>query len=100
MKVPSLSQDPASHLPAQPAKAGQSSQVLVPSEDLKPLYDFALDCKACQARLVTAQGDLADEKTKTQTLSRERDAALRIAHAAKWFAMGAAAGAIAARAAH
>jgi hypothetical protein len=85
-------------------------QALIPAEDLKPLYDFALDCKACQAKLAAAQGDISDEKTKTAALTRERDDALRIARggtvwrrivrAAKWFAIGAAAGAVAAHASH
>lgn len=80
-------------------------KVLLPGEDLKPLYDFALDCKACKAQLSAAQGDLKDEQLKTQALSRERDDALRVARggtvmkrvlrAAKWFAIGAAAGAVA-----
>ena len=84
-------------------------KVNFPAADLKPLYDFAADCKACQARLAAAQANLADEKRKTQALGRERDDALRaarggsvlrrIARAAKWFAIGAAAGAIAAKAA-
>ncbi len=78
-----------------------------PAADLKPLYDFALDCKACQAQLAAAQGDLKDEQVKEKSLSRERDDALRAAkggsvlrrvvRAAKWFAIGAAAGAIAAK---
>ena len=82
-------------------------KVNFPAADLKPLYDFAADCKACQAKLAAAQADLADEKRKTQALGRERDDALRaakggsvlrrIARAAKWFAIGAAAGAIAAK---
>jgi hypothetical protein len=86
------------------------SNAVIPAEDLKPLYDFTLDCKACQARLAAAQSDLADEKSKTTALTKERDHALqvarggspwrRIARAAKWFAIGAAAGAIAAKAAH
>lgn len=86
------------------------AQALIPAQDLKPLYDFALDCKACQAKLSASQADLADEKTKTVTLTRERDQALtaakggstwrRIGRAAKWFVLGAAAGAVAARAAH
>jgi hypothetical protein len=85
-------------------------KVNFPAADLKPLYDFAVDCKACQAKLRAAQADLADEKVKSQALGRERDDALRaakggsvlrrIARAAKWFAIGAAAGAIAAKAAH
>ncbi len=90
-------------------KPGQTSAV-IPAEDLKPLYDFTLDCKACQAKLAVAQGDLADERQKTAALAKERDDALRIAkggslrrritRTAKWFAVGAAAGAIAAKAAH
>jgi hypothetical protein len=89
---------------------GPASQVVIPPEDLKPLYDFTLDCKACQAKLATTQADLSDEKTKTATLAKERDAALqaakggtllrRIGRAVKWFALGAAAGALAAKTAH
>jgi len=83
------------------------SAVGIPNEDLKPLYDFAVDCKTCKTRLATATADLADEKTKTQALGRERDAALKLARggslrqrlgrAAKWFVIGAIAGAIAAK---
>lgn len=83
-------------------------QAVIPSADLKPLYDFAVDCKACQAKLVAAQSDLADEKSKTATLSQERDEAIRtskggstmqrFARAAKWLLIGAAAGTPAARA--
>jgi hypothetical protein len=79
---------------------------VIPAADLKPLYDFTLDCKACQAKLSAAQSDLADERQKTAALTKERDDALRIARggtawrrmarAAKWFLIGAAAGAIAA----
>jgi hypothetical protein len=83
---------------------------LIPAQDLKPLYDFALDCQACQAKLSAAQNDLADERQKTAALTKERDDAVRIAkggsawrrigRAAKWFLIGAAAGAVAAKAAH
>jgi len=85
-------------------------QAIIPAEDLKPLYDFTIDCKACQARLATAQSDLTDERKKTVALTHERDDAVRIAkggsawrrigRAAKWFLIGAAAGAVAAKAAH
>jgi hypothetical protein len=81
----------------------------IPAADLKPLYDYVLDCKACQAKLTAAQSDLADEKSKTATLTKSRDDAVRaakggsilkrITRALKWFAIGAAAGAIAAKAA-
>jgi hypothetical protein len=99
------------HLPENPMpKSGQPGDATLPAADLKPLYDFALDCKACQAKLTVAQSDLTDEKTKTAALTKERDAAVtaakggsavrRIARAAKWFAIGAAAGAVAAKATH
>lgn len=98
-------------LPGNPTpKPSQLSDTTLPAADLKPLYDFALDCKACQARLQAAQSDLQDEKAKTLALTSERDAAVRaakggsalrrVARAAKWFLLGAAAGAIAARATH
>ena len=95
---------------ALPASDGKLTQAIIPAEDLKPLYDFALDCKACQARLIASQSDLSDERAKTAALTRERDDALRIARggtawrriarATKWFAIGAAAGAIAAKVSH
>ena len=99
-----------STLPNNPSpKSGQPADAILPAADLKPLYDFALDCKACQAKLAASQSDLTDEKTKTAALTKERDAAVRaakggsvlrrIARAGKWFAIGAAAGAIAAKAA-
>jgi hypothetical protein len=82
-------------------------KVLLPVEDLKPLYDAAVECKECQAKLAVAAADLKDEKAKTATLTRERDDALRVAkggsvlrrvaRAAKWFVIGAAVGAAAAK---
>ncbi len=96
--------------PAPPVTDGKLSRAVIPAEGLKPLYDFALECKACQAKLTAAQSDLTDERTKTAALTHERDDALRLARggnvwrrigrAAKWFVIGAAAGAIAAKAAH
>ena len=98
--------------PATPATPGLTTatpaQTVIPAEDLKPLYDFTIDCKACQAKLAAAQGDLADEQKKAAALTSERDQAVRIARggsawrrigrAAKWFAIGAAAGALLSRA--
>jgi hypothetical protein len=84
-----------------------SLQVRLPAEDLKPLYDFSLDCKACKAQLAAAQADLKDEQVKTAAVGKERDDAVRaakggsvlrrVARAAKWFAIWAAMGAAAAR---
>ncbi len=105
----SASQNPAAEKSANAAKPVPTSAT-IPAEDLKPLYDFALDCKACQAKLSVAQNDLLDERQKTAALTHERDDALRMARggsawrrvrrAAKWFLIGAAAGAVAAKAAH
>jgi type II secretory pathway pseudopilin PulG len=96
--------------PASPNSPTLQTNAVIPAEDLKPLYDFTIDCKACQAKLAVAQGDLTDERKKTAALSHERDDALRIARggsrwrrigrAAKWRLIGAAAGAVAAKAAH
>jgi hypothetical protein len=107
---PSGQAQPA-NLPTNPTpKTLTAPDAILPSADLKPLYDFALDCQACRAKLAAAQNDLVDEKTKSASLTKERDAALRvakggsalrrIARAAKWFLVGAAAGAIAAKATH
>jgi hypothetical protein len=83
-------------------------KVALPADDLKPLYDYALACNACQDKLAAAQGNLKDEQLKQQALTKERDDALAAAHggsilqrvgrAAKWLLIGAAAGAVAARA--
>jgi hypothetical protein len=91
-----------------PANDAATTPAILPAEDLKPLYDFALDCKACQAKLAAAQADLTDERAKTAVLTRERDEAVhaakggsllrRLARNAKWLVVGAAAGAIAAKA--
>jgi len=42
---------------------------LSPPKNLKPLYDFTIDCKACQAKLTASQGDLSDERKKTAALT-------------------------------
>jgi hypothetical protein len=95
------------NLPSAPTPS--QVQAVIPNRDLQPLYDFALDCKACQTTLSASQADLADERAKTAALSKERDVAVkaakggtlwrRAAQAAKWFALGAAAGALAAKSA-
>jgi hypothetical protein len=107
--APVTNSKPADPLHENAAKpAAPEPQAVIPTADLKPLYDFALDCKACQAKLAAAQSDLTDEKSKTATLTKERDEAVRtakggstlqrFARAAKWLLIGAAAGTLAARA--
>jgi hypothetical protein len=81
--------------PASPNSRAPQKNAVLPGEDLKPLYDFTIECKACQAKLATAQSDLTDERRKTAALTHERDDALRIARggsifrrigrATKWF---------------
>lgn len=94
---------PSAGLPAAPVAQ-------IPAADLKPLYDFVQDCRACQARLAVAQQNAADDAAKISALTRERDAAvsaakgggfwLRLKRNAKWFALGAGVGAAGYAAAH
>ena len=108
METPSVGATPkASASPQKPSapQAHTAGFATIPVGDLKPLYNAAVACKECQTELTAAQADLKDEQTKTQALSRERDDALRaakggsvlrrVARAAKWFFIGAAAGAVA-----
>ncbi len=77
---------------------GQSATI--PASDLKPLFDYIQDCRACQAQLKATQADLTDEKASNSALTRERDAAIaankggslwhRLKRNAKWLAAGAA----------
>jgi uncharacterized protein YoxC len=100
---------PSSGATTHPVLAGPPpTTVEIPQADLKPLYDAAEDCRACQTELSSAQADLADEKSQLTALTAQRDAALKQAkggsfwartrRAAKWLLIGAAAGAVAARA--
>lgn len=77
----------------------------IPAADLKPLYDFVQDCRACQAQLAIARLNSADDAKKIAALTTERDAAvtaakgggfwLRLRRNTLWFAVGAGAGAAA-----
>jgi hypothetical protein len=80
--------------------------ITLPQADLKPLYDGLQDCRANEIQNDDAKKDLADEQARTAALTRERDSAIaaarggtfwvRLKRGAKWFAIGAAAGAAAA----
>jgi hypothetical protein len=58
--------------PELPNAPTPKASAIIPADDLKPLYDFGIDCKACQAKLATVQSDLADERQKSAALTRER----------------------------
>jgi hypothetical protein len=83
------------------------ASVSVPTADLRPLFDKIQSCRSCESQLAVSQADLADEKTRSATLTKERDAALRsgkgrgfwhrLAQNAKWAAIGAAVAAGASR---
>jgi hypothetical protein len=74
----------------------------IPAADLKPLYDYVQDCRACQAELTVAKQNAADDAAKLAALTKERDAAItaskggtfwrRLRRNALWFAVGAATG--------
>ena len=99
--VPKTS-DSSSPAPAttNPSQAPPGQSATIPASDLKPLFDYIQDCRACQAQLKAAQSDLTDEKASNNALTRERDAAVsaskggtlwhRLKHNAKWLAAGAA----------
>lgn len=86
-------------------KETPAATISVPQPDLVPLYDDLQDCRASLAQNESLQRDLADEKSRSAALLQERNSALAAAHggtfflrlkrAAKWFAIGAAAGAAA-----
>lgn len=98
--APNVPSGKAFGLPDTPARPGEvlSPDLRVPAADLKPLFDFVQDCRACQAKLTAALQDAQDERTKSAALARERDAAVKAAkggstwtramRAAKWLAVG------------
>ena len=82
-----------------PQNLPDSPVAQIPASDLKPLYDFVQDCRACQAQLAAVKLNAADDATKIAALVRERDAAinaskgggvlLRLRRNALWFVVGA-----------
>jgi hypothetical protein len=105
--APSQNSPPATpSLPAQ-QNLPDAPSAQIPSADLKPLFDYAQNCRACQAQLAAAQQNSADDSAKIAALTRERDAAItaskggtflrRLRRNALWFVAGAAAGYAAAK---
>ncbi|MGD1210746.1 MAG: hypothetical protein ABR973_05235 [Candidatus Acidiferrales bacterium] len=93
--------------PGAPEALPASPIAQLPASDLKPLYDFVQDCRACQAQLAAVKLNSADDATKIAALTRERDAAItaakggsfwrRLRRNALWFVVGAASGYAAAK---
>jgi hypothetical protein len=92
--------------PLTPPDEAPPTILSIPQPDLIPLYDALQTCRACTVQNDSLQKDLADEKLRSTALQHERDAAIsdarggrwltRLKRSAKWFAIGLAAGAIAA----
>jgi hypothetical protein len=99
----------AFHATDLPCNATAGCTAELPPADLKPLYDYVQDCRACQAELAVAKQNAADDAAKIAALTAERDAAItaskdgtfwrRLRRNALWFAIGAAAGSVAGHAA-
>ncbi|HTZ74700.1 MAG TPA: hypothetical protein VMB47_12320 [Candidatus Aquilonibacter sp.] len=78
------------------------SSAKIPTADLKPLFDFVQDCRACQAEIAAAHRDAVDEGTKLMAMTHERDLAIKAAKGGStwrrfrrnlgWFAAGIAVG--------
>ncbi|MGB6199130.1 MAG: hypothetical protein WBF35_06235, partial [Candidatus Acidiferrales bacterium] len=76
----------------------------IPQADLTPLYDYLENCQATTLDDAAARKDFTDEQTEVTALTKERDAAVatskgggfwtRLRRGAKWFAIGAATGAV------
>ncbi len=89
------------------ATGAPSGSAEIPDADLKPLYDFVQDCRACQAQLAAANASIKDEQARSSALARERDAAVTAAKGGsfwrqlkrntKWLTIGAAAGVVLSR---
>jgi hypothetical protein len=94
------SADPGNFADAANQSASASPSALIPAADLKPLYDYVQDCRACQAQLAAAKQNSADDAAKLAAMMRERDAAATAAKGGtfwrrfrrniEWFAIGAA----------
>ncbi len=103
--APQLPQPITLNIPAptkeNPAPAPTSANL--PLEDMKPLFDHLVDCQECARKLSAAENAAATKDGEIKDIAKERDeykTALkggtfwtRMKRNAKWFAIGAAAGA-------
>ncbi len=85
--------------PTQPCADAADCTAQIPAADLKPLYNYIQDCRACQAKLAAANQNAADDAKKIAALMQERNAAItaakggtfwhRLQRNATWLAAGA-----------
>ena len=61
-----------------------ASGAKIPVQDLKPLFDFVQDCRACDAELDAAHKTAVDDSMKIKTLTSERDLAVRAEKGSFW----------------
>jgi len=102
---PNSPPEPAS--PMQPCTNVADCTAQIPAADLKSLYNYIQDCRACQAKLATANQNAADDAKKIASLTQERNAAIKAAKGgtfwrrlqrnATWLAAGAVLGYAASR---
>jgi hypothetical protein len=93
--------------PKQPCADAADCTARIPAADLKPLYNYIQDCRACQTKLVAANQNAADDAKKIASLTRERNAAItaakggsfwhRLRRNVTWLATGAILGYVASR---
>ena len=65
--------------PTQPCADAAGCTAEIPAADLKPLYNYIQDCRACQAKLASANQNAADDARKIAALTQERNAAIKAA---------------------
>lgn len=63
---------------------GDGLDAKIPVQDLKPLFDFVQDCRACGAELDAAHKTAADDSMKLKVLTNERDLAVRVEKGTFW----------------
>jgi len=93
--------------PTQPCADAADCTAQIPAADLKPLYNYIQDCRACQTKLAAANQNAADDAKKIASLTQERNAAItaakggafwrRLRRNATWFTAGAVLGYVASR---
>ena len=95
-------QSPLSTIPGKPCLDSSECTAEIPATDLKSLYNYVQDCRACDAELSVAKQNASDDATKIAALTRERDAAItaskggsflrRLRRNILWLSVGAAIG--------